>query len=105
MKIITDSVFQSLGYVAGVAFSASWPPQIYRSYKNKCMDDFSWITLSVLIFAISCMDTYGIYFSLYPIYVPGLLQLIFVIVLLCQKIYYDVYMKNKNSTLVVPMLD
>jgi len=57
MKIFFDMI-QLLG---GLILSLGYIPQIFKIFKTKSVDDFSFNTLKLVAFGIFCMELYAIY--------------------------------------------
>ena len=84
-------IYESCGYGAGVLFTLSLMPQIYKSYKTKNMNDISFGWQFIFIMALIMSLVYSFHEDLPPIYISSSIELVFMIVLLIMKINYDNY--------------
>ena len=54
-------LFVTLGFFGALLTSASFIPQIYKSYRTRKLDDLSWVMLGVMCTGNSCWLLYGIF--------------------------------------------
>jgi len=91
-----------LNYTAGAIFVFFWFPQIIRVYNNKSAKDLSIKSLIINVFGLILSIIYGFYFEQYSYAIPLSIELIFNILLVSQKIYYDNYyiiiIDNENDS-------
>ena len=78
-----------LGIAGGLVLSVCLVPQIYHVIKTKKTDDISYIWQGMYIFGLILNLIYSFSYSLIPIYLPGMVELFFVIVLTILKIMYS----------------
>ena len=83
-----DTTTEYIGYSGGIILSICLIPQIYTIYKTKEVDNISYIWQFLYILGISLHLYYGIKYGLPAIYIPTIIELIFVFVLLFLKIKY-----------------
>ena len=83
-----DNMYDILGYLSGILFSASLIPQLYKSYKSKELDDISLCWQSIFLLGLLCLFIYSFHYDLKPVYIPAIFESSFMITLLIMKIYY-----------------
>jgi uncharacterized protein with PQ loop repeat len=74
--------------IGGFAISLSLVPQVYLTYKTRCADDISYLYQFIYIFGTALVNTYAIYFGLYAVYIPCLLESCLIVTLTVMKIMY-----------------
>ncbi|CAJ1953975.1 unnamed protein product [Cylindrotheca closterium] len=93
-----------VGTIGGFAISLSLVPQVYLTYKTKCADDISYTYQFIYIFGASLVNAYAIYFQLYAVYIPCLLELCMIIILTIMKFMYpprqDLIDCSKHSIMI-----
>ena len=83
-----DNIYDILGYLSGILFSASLIPQLYKSCKTKKLHDISFEWQSIFLLGLLCLFIYSYHYDLKPVYIPALFETSFMITLLIMKIYY-----------------
>ncbi|KAL3930537.1 MAG: hypothetical protein SGBAC_011721 [Bacillariaceae sp.] len=83
-----DQAMIIIGTIGGFSISLSLVPQVYLTYKTKCADDISYTYQFIYIFGAALVNTYAIYFKLYAVYIPCLLELCMIITLTIMKFMY-----------------
>ena len=91
-------IYESCGYGAGVLFTLSLMPQIYKSYKTKNMNDISFGWQFIFIMALIMSLVYSFHEELAPIYISSSIELVFMIILLIMKIIYREYSVLKDDS-------
>jgi MtN3 and saliva related transmembrane protein len=86
--------YELCGYGAGVLFASGFIPQIHKSYKTKNMDDISYAWQFIFMSAVILGIIYSIHHNLPPIYICSIIELIFMIILICMKLYYSSKKQN-----------
>lgn len=81
-------IYETCGYLAGLLFSISLIPQLYKSCKSKNLDDISYGWQAIYIGAIILGLIYSIHKDLPPVYLSSSMELIFMIILVLLKYYY-----------------
>ncbi|CAJ1953976.1 unnamed protein product [Cylindrotheca closterium] len=77
-----------VGTIGGFAISLSLVPQVYLTYKTKCADDISYTYQFIYIFGTALVNAYAIYFKLYAVYVPCLVEFSLIVTLTVMKAIY-----------------
>ena len=77
-----------VGTIGGFAISLSLVPQVYLTYKTKCADDISYTYQFIYIFGTALVNAYAIYFGLYAVYIPCLLEFCLIVTLTIMKAAY-----------------
>ena len=90
-----NTTVDGIGYSAGIILSICLIPQIYKIYKTKHVENISYLWQIFYILGISLHLYYGVYYDLLPIYIPTIIELIFIIILFIMTIFYS---KRKNET-------
>lgn len=83
-----EQIMTIIGTIGGFSISLSLVPQVYLTYKTKCADDISYTYQVIYIFGASLVNAYALYFQLYAVYLPCLLELIMIITLTIMKMIY-----------------
>ncbi|CAJ1953943.1 unnamed protein product [Cylindrotheca closterium] len=83
-----EQIMTIIGTIGGFSISLSLVPQVYLTYKTKCADDISYTYQFIYIFGASLVNAYAIYFQLYAVYIPCLLELCMIIILTIMKFMY-----------------
>ena len=83
------NIFDICGYSAGIFYVSSFIPQIYKSYKSKCLDDVSYAWQFIFMFALSLSIIYSLHYDLKPIYLTSLLEFFMMLILVLMKILYS----------------
>jgi len=91
-------IYESCGCGAGVLFTLSLMPQIYKSYKTKNMNDISFGWQFIFIMALIMSLVYSFHEELAPIYISSSIELVFMIILLIMKIIYREYSVLKDDS-------
>jgi MtN3 and saliva related transmembrane protein len=84
----TDRIMIIVGTIGGFAISLSLVPQVYLTYKTRCADDISYYYQAIYIFGTALVNTYAIYFGLYAVYIPCLLEFSLIVALTIMKVVY-----------------
>lgn len=87
-------IYEICGYLAGILFSSSLIPQIYKSYKTKNLEDISLLWQFIFLSAIILGLVYSIHNDLKPVYISSLIELFFMIILIIMKLIYP---RNKEN--------
>ena len=77
-----------VGTIGGLSISLSLVPQVYLTYKTKCADDISYFYQFIYIFGAALVNAYAIYFKLWAVYGPCLLELCLIVTLTIMKYMY-----------------
>jgi uncharacterized protein with PQ loop repeat len=88
MTLKADDVMIGVGTIGGFAISLSLMPQVYLTCKTKCADDISYLYQFIYIFGTALVNTYAIYFGLYAVYIPCLLEFSLIVTLTIMKYIY-----------------
>tara|TARA_Y100001970_G_C13939952_1_gene702648 strand:- start:22 stop:399 length:378 start_codon:yes stop_codon:yes gene_type:complete len=84
-----DIFFDSLGLIGGIIFTVCNIPQLIKIVKTKSSKDISLASLFLYFIGSTLILIYGIYFELFAIYVPCVIEVLFEVVLIIMKLYYD----------------
>ena len=87
-------VYDICGYTAGILFASGFIPQVYKSYKTKNMDDISYAWQFIFLTAVMLGIIYSVHKNLPPIYLCSSVELLFMIILIFMKVYYEKCEKN-----------
>jgi MtN3 and saliva related transmembrane protein len=82
-------IMEILGMIGGIAISMSLVPQVWKVYQTKSAIDISYVYQGIYIFGLSLVNLYAIVEGLWPVFIPALLELLFIVLLLAMKIRYD----------------
>ena len=84
-----DYIFELTGYCGGGILGICLLPQLFKTYKTKSTKDISYPWIFLYSLGMFFMLSYGLYFQLWPSFIPGAIEFVMVICLLCMKIYYE----------------
>ena len=87
MKTV-DTIFRGLAILGSVILTICIFPQIKKVYKNKSGKTLSLKFLILAILGLTCLAIYSIYFKLWELGAPIILQTVLYCVLLFMKFYY-----------------
>jgi len=77
-----------LGLVAAVLTTASFLPQVYKTWKTKSTDSLSLTMLIVFVIGVCCWLVYGVLIGSFPIVLANFITAISGILLLYFKVRY-----------------
>ncbi len=83
-----DSVM-ILGLTAGLLTTASFLPQVIKTWKTHSAKDLSYGMIILFISGISLWCLYGIWIESLPIILANAVTILFLVVLLAMKIWYE----------------
>jgi uncharacterized protein with PQ loop repeat len=83
-----DRIMIIVGTIGGFAISLSLVPQVYLTYKTRCADDISYYYQAIYIFGTALVNTFAIYFGLYAVYIPCILEFCLIVTLTVMKFMY-----------------
>lgn len=99
MSLIKNEI-DSIGFLGGLILSICLTPQLYKTYKTKNTDGISYYWQSLYILGLSFTNIYTYHYKLAPIFIPGTIELFFIIILFFMKIIYskeqNCLMRNNN---------
>ena len=87
-------IYDICGYGAGVLFASGFIPQVYKSYKTKNMDDISYAWQFIFLTGVILGIIYSVHKNLPPIYLCSSVELVFMLMLICMKVYYEKFENN-----------
>jgi len=82
------SPIEILGLVAAVLTTASFLPQVYKTWKTKSTDSLSLTMLIVFVIGVCCWLVYGVLIGSFPIVLANFITAISGILLLYFKVRY-----------------
>ena len=82
-------IYDICGYTAGILFASGFIPQVYKSYKTKNMDDISYAWQFIFLVGVILGIIYSVHKNLPPIYLCSSVELVFMIILIYMKVYYE----------------
>ncbi|WP_075343456.1 SemiSWEET family sugar transporter [Tenacibaculum agarivorans] len=82
------SFHEILGYLAAFLTTASFLPQVYKSWKTKSTEGLSLTMYTVFFIGILCWLVYGIYLNSMPIILANTITGICAFILIVLKIRY-----------------
>lgn len=77
-----------IGLLGGIVLASCLIPQIYLVFKTKNVESISLTWQALYIIGLSCTNIYGIYNNLIPVYIPGSIELFFLLILTLLKLIY-----------------
>ena len=86
-----------LALSGGLVLSMCLIPQIHKIYTTKKVDNISVLWQSLYIIGLGCHLVYGYYYELMPIFIPGSIEMLFILTLTFLKIYYEKFNKEKEE--------
>tara|TARA_Y100001936_G_scaffold24813_1_gene22763 strand:+ start:702 stop:983 length:282 start_codon:yes stop_codon:yes gene_type:complete len=85
----TGNVYNYFGLIGSTILSLSIILQVVKTHKNKSADDLSYRWLLSTVVGLTMVNAYAIRFDLWSLYIPGIIELLFVIILIFLKKMYD----------------
>lgn len=85
-----NEFINGLGFTGGIILSICLFPQVIKVIKTKKVDNISYIWQFSYILGLSLNFVYSFYYKLIPIYVPNIIELLFIIFLTFLKFIYTV---------------
>lgn len=82
-------IYELCGYTAGVLFASGFIPQVYKSYRTKNMEDISYAWQFIFLTGVILGIIYSVHKNLPPIYLCSSVELVFMLILICMKAYYE----------------
>ena len=86
-----DIFFDSLGLIGGIIFTVCNIPQLIKIVKTKSSKDISLASLFLYFIGSTLILIYGIYFELFAIYVPCIIEVLFEVLLSIEQSYIKLY--------------
>ena len=80
-----------MGYSGGIILSVCLFPQILKIIKTKEVENISYIWQFMYIIGLGLNFIYSFYYKLLPIYIPCIIELLFIIFLTFLKFIYSNY--------------
>ena len=87
-SLTPEQAMTIVGTIGGFAISLSLVPQVYLTYRTKCADDISYTYQFIYIFGTALVNTYAIYFNLYAVYIPCLVEFSLIVTMTIMKALY-----------------
>jgi len=78
-----------IAVIATILVVVSWIPQLYKAYKTKSLKDFSYWFITIVILATLIWIIYGIAIHDSAIAIGNSVILLFPVLLVIMKFYYD----------------
>jgi len=75
--------------IATILVVVSWIPQLFKAYKTRSLKDFSYLFIIIVIIATTIWIIYGIAINDSAIAIGNSVILLFPVLLLVMKFYYD----------------
>ena len=85
----THNTYNYVGLIGSLILSFSIIPQVYKTFKSKSAEDLSYKWLVSTVIGLTLVNIYAVNFNLWSLYIPGFMELLFVIVLFYLKNYYQ----------------
>jgi MtN3 and saliva related transmembrane protein len=82
---MTMSTVNVIGSIAAILTTASWLPQLVRSWRTRSVSDISWTYLAMFSTGVALWMTYGILREDLVITIPNLITLLLVIAIMIVK--------------------
>ena len=93
-----NQFINGLGFSGGIILSVCLLPQIIKVFQTKQVDNISYLWQFLYILGLSLNFIYSFYYQLLPIYIPNVIELLFIIFMTFLKILFTYQKKNKKST-------
>jgi len=95
-----DSIVNILGLIGSIGISVMLIPQIYKVYKTKISEGFSYLFLFINIFSGILMLIYGIYYYLLPVMLINSCVLLSICILIYLKYTIENFKKFNNHCII-----
>ena len=80
---------EMIGMLGGMTISASLIPQLYKTLRTRRAQDISYWWQATYIVGLSGVDYYALVQGLWPVYVPGLCELGFIVAMTVAKFVFE----------------
>jgi len=97
MKI--EHLFKLTGLTGGVILGLCLFPQVYKTYRTKSTKDISYSWTFLYGFGMFMMLLYGLYFQLWPAFIPGVIEFLMILILIFLKYKYEKEIRNDYGSL------
>lgn len=91
-----NQLINGLGFTGGIILSFCLLPQIIKVLQTKHVDNISYLWQFLYILGLSLNFIYSFYYQLQPIYIPNIIELLFIIFMTFLKILFT-YQKKKET--------
>ncbi len=85
----TENLFKLTGFTGGIILGLCLFPQLYKTYKTKSTKNISYSWTFLYGFGMFMMLLYGLYFQLWPAFIPGLIEFFMIFLLVSLKYKYE----------------
>ena len=93
--------YNIIGLIGSFVVASALVPQIHKVYTTKSADDISRKFQVLFILGLAMILTYGVGESLWPIYIPAILELAGGVALFVMKIYYERRKQHPEPSIAV----
>lgn len=93
-----NKIIDGIGYSSGIILSVCLLPQLIKTIKTKDVENISYIWQFMYIIGLSLHFVYSLYYNLLPIYIPCIIELLFIIFLTILKFIYSNKLNKKTIT-------
>ena len=88
-----------VGVAGGLLVSVSLFPQIWKTYQTRNTKDISFKYQLIYAIGLGGIILYGLYFKLWPIYIPTIVELVSLLILTFLKLRFEGLGNVRESTL------
>jgi MtN3 and saliva related transmembrane protein len=87
--MFSSSTNEIIGMVGGATVSASLIPQVVKTARSRSTADISYAWQFAYIFGLAGINYYALAEGLWPVYLPGLMELALIVALTGMKFSYE----------------
>jgi MtN3 and saliva related transmembrane protein len=95
---VDNDIVNIMGYSGGIILSVCLFPQILKIIKTKEVKNISYIWQLMYIIGLCLNFVYSFHYNLLPIYIPCIIELLFIVFLTFLKFIYSNYPQTKIIT-------
>ncbi|CAI5473225.1 unnamed protein product [Closterium sp. Yama58-4] len=89
--------YSACGFIGGIIFCVSILPQLIKTYRTKSAQDLSYFWQACYLLGLIGISVYGVAYKLWPVAIPLIIEIVFMVTLTVLKYRYDKRAKRKKA--------
>ncbi|CAI5512641.1 unnamed protein product [Closterium sp. Naga37s-1] len=89
--------YSACGFIGGIIFCVSILPQLVKTYRTKSAKDLSYFWQACYLLGLIGISIYGVAYKLWPVAIPLIIEIVFMVTLTVLKYRYDKRAKRKKA--------
>ncbi|CAI5474253.1 unnamed protein product [Closterium sp. Yama58-4] len=89
--------YSACGFIGGIIFCVSILPQLVKTYRTKSANDLSYFWQACYLLGLIGISIYGVAYKLWPVAIPLIIEIVFMVTLTVLKYRYDKRAKRKKA--------